>query len=114
MDHRDLHHILKNLSAKLSCPHCKVRISGQCIKIINIFANDCVFTAICPHCQANMVLGAHLEDTPSKTDLISNVSSQITTTFIKNPISAKDIQTIKKGLICCNGSFKKMFKQSKK
>jgi hypothetical protein len=78
MDYRELHHILHNLSAKLTCPHCKARIFGKYIRLVNVYEKECLLYVICPQCRANMVLGAHLDyqlSSPKK--LTTNISTQI-------------------------------------
>ncbi len=109
MDHRDLHHIIGNLSARLTCPHCKTRISQNALKILDVLEDNCVFYVACPKCRSNMILGAHLEHIKTRQALTSNISTIIQHEQKKSEITEEEIRYITSSLKGFKSNFDKLF-----
>lgn len=109
MDHRDIYHIMNNVSAQLYCPYCKGKVSTKNCRLMNVYDEDCVFDVTCPHCTQHLVMGAHLDRQQSWQDMVSNQSTMIQKKFHQTGIHTRDIGNIKRVLKSYNGDIKQLF-----
>jgi len=77
MEQIHLHNLLKEISSRLTCPHCKDKINIQNIELKSQHKNLCNFDAHCEKCNNTLQINAVVESKPSENAQKMNISSQI-------------------------------------
>lgn len=112
MNQHDIHEIISQISQTLDCPECKSRILPHQIRITDIVDQDCMFDVCCHRCKTEMTLSAHVEKTTAESSMHQHHHSHAGYYEHEDPVSAMEVDQMKKALQNFCGSFIETFCQA--